>query len=53
MAKRINSKSEKNGIFVEPVWIWKKQKNEIHKKLEISDKKVVATNVLLVSSMYF
>jgi 16S rRNA G966 N2-methylase RsmD len=32
MAKRINSKSEKNGIFVEPVWIWKKQKNEIHKK---------------------
>lgn len=26
MAKRVNSKSEKKGIFVEPVWIWKKQK---------------------------
>lgn len=24
MAKRINSKSHKKGIFVEPVWIWKK-----------------------------
>jgi 16S rRNA G966 N2-methylase RsmD len=24
MAKRINSKSDQNGIFVEPVWIWKK-----------------------------
>ena len=24
MAKRINSKSNKQGIFVEPIWIWKK-----------------------------
>ena len=24
MAKRINSKSEKQGIFVEPIWVWKK-----------------------------
>jgi tRNA1(Val) A37 N6-methylase TrmN6 len=24
MAKRINSKSNKKGIFVEPIWIWKK-----------------------------
>jgi len=24
MAKRINSKSEKKGIFVEPIWVWKK-----------------------------
>lgn len=24
MAKRINSKSHKEGIFVEPIWIWKK-----------------------------
>jgi predicted RNA methylase len=24
MAKRINSKSNKEGIFVEPIWIWKK-----------------------------
>jgi len=24
MAKRMNSKSDKAGIFVEPVWIWKK-----------------------------
>jgi tRNA1(Val) A37 N6-methylase TrmN6 len=26
MAKRINSKSSKTGIFVEPVWIWQKTK---------------------------
>lgn len=25
MAKRINSKSHKEGIFVEPIWIWKKE----------------------------
>lgn len=25
MAKRIKSNSEKNGIFVEPVWVWKKE----------------------------
>ena len=25
MAKRIKSNSEKIGIFVEPVWIWKKE----------------------------
>jgi hypothetical protein len=24
MAKRMNSKSEKEGIFVEPAWVWKK-----------------------------
>lgn len=24
MAKRINSKSHKEGIFVEPIWVWKK-----------------------------
>ena len=24
MAKRPNSKSHKDGVFVEPVWIWKK-----------------------------
>ena len=24
MAKRINSNSDKKGIFVEPIWIWKK-----------------------------
>lgn len=24
MAKRLNSKSHKEGIFVEPIWIWKK-----------------------------
>jgi 16S rRNA G966 N2-methylase RsmD len=24
MAKRMNSKSEKDGIFVEPAWVWKK-----------------------------
>jgi len=24
MAKRLNSKSERKGIFVEPVWVWKK-----------------------------
>jgi hypothetical protein len=25
MAKRINSKSGKNGVFVEPCWIWRKK----------------------------
>jgi tRNA1(Val) A37 N6-methylase TrmN6 len=25
MAKRMNSKSSKSGIFVEPIWIWKKE----------------------------
>jgi DNA modification methylase len=25
MAKRMNSKSERSGIFVEPTWVWKKQ----------------------------
>jgi hypothetical protein len=24
MAKRINSKSERKGTFVEPLWVWKK-----------------------------
>jgi DNA modification methylase len=24
MAKRIGSKSDKGGIFVEPIWVWKK-----------------------------
>ncbi len=26
MAKRINSNSSKDGIFVEPIWVWKKEK---------------------------
>jgi tRNA1(Val) A37 N6-methylase TrmN6 len=25
MAKRMNSKSERSGLFVEPIWVWKKK----------------------------
>jgi len=46
MPKRPNSKSSKDGIFVEPIWIWKKQTMSFKSKSSTQDLDTLITKFL-------